>query len=152
MLQCFKCCYMNLSPNKDHSLFQQISERASYNSKIFDKLSVVSCEAQKSPEFLAIHRCWPRRHSFHLVWVCSHSIYRNNMAQISNLLLGKSTLRELNIPLFLMLNLQDLCQMLQMFFPCLAIYQYVIKEHQHTFPEQWGQCRIHGTLECCRSS
>lgn len=51
------------------------------------------------------------------------------------------------MPLIFVEQREHLQQMIDVIFKSLAIYQYVIKEHNSTAVEEWLQCGIHGALE-----
>lgn len=69
-----------------------------------------------------------------------------------NFLLGEPALLQLNNPLVVVQQREDLAQIMQVLGIGRAKDQNIIKEHDRTTSQEWCQCHIHRTLKHCRSS
>jgi hypothetical protein len=82
---------MSLGPTEDHTLLEQVVQRASYDSKMLNKFSVISNETEETTELLDICRLWPRTNGVQLRRINVDSYCTNDMSQRSNGFLSETT-------------------------------------------------------------
>jgi hypothetical protein len=113
---------------------------------MWDKLSVVACHVQESPQCSEIYWNWPIDRSFYFGRICGHSTLRNYVTQLRNFLLSKCALAELDEELVVKQSLKNQLKMSYMILKSFTINQYIIHEDQHKFPYVLAKDSIHKTL------
>jgi hypothetical protein len=89
LLDCFKSLLSNARPHEENSLFQQLSERATNDAIIFDKVHVIPYQPQETPQLFDIGWHWPLIDNSNLGWICDNDLSSDDMTKVFQRLLCK---------------------------------------------------------------
>jgi hypothetical protein len=104
-----------------------LCERASHQSVILDKFTVVAHETEEVPQHLHCGGTWSYLDDLHLGWVHGHHTVGDDVAEVVDGGGTEGSLDLLHDQLVVAQDLEDEPNMLQMLGPCVAIYENVIK-------------------------
>jgi hypothetical protein len=103
---------MYRGPYKECALLQEISERPGQQGKVPHEFTIIAGKPHETAQLLDILRWRPGQNGINFPRVSSDTGSTDDMSEIGNRGLGKAALAELDLPVIIRQQLEDLAQML----------------------------------------